>query len=457
MSIFDDENKKRFLVYGMGISGKGVARLLNAHGKEVILFDGNTNIDKKSVIEEIGLAADTRFIVGRLSNFDMDLFDVLALSPGISVNAPDIQHARAAGKDITGEIELAYEASKGRLIAITGTNGKTTTTTLAGELMKAAFDDVHVVGNIGYSYAAAADETTAKSVTVAEISSFQLETIKDFHADISALLNITPDHLDRHGSFEAYAQAKCRITNAQTEEDVCVINYDDEYLRELTENIRPQKFYFSRKAHLDDGVWYDGRSIIYSTEGRSVKIIDRTDISLMGDHNVENVMAAVCIAISMGMDVKDIAKVIKSFKAVEHRIEYVCDKKGVSYYNDSKGTNTDASMRAIESMTAPCILIAGGYDKGADFTEWVSSFNGRVKSMVLIGTTAGKIKETALGAGFTDIYMENDLKSAVYRCAQIAKTGDAVLLSPACASWDQFKGYEERGRMFKDLVRALPD
>jgi len=454
MGIFNVN--KTFLVYGMGISGKGVARLLSSMGENIILYDKNPDIDMDAVKREVGLREDTLAIKGELTEADLDRFDILALSPGVSIYQENVKAAQAAGKKVLGEIEIAYEASKGRLAAITGTNGKTTTTTLTGEIMKAAFDDVHVVGNIGYSYAEAADKTTEKSVTVAEISSFQLESIDAFRPDVSAILNLTPDHLDRHFTFENYCQAKLLIAKNQDENDTCVINYDDEILRKLSESLKPKKLYFSRKEKLDTGIYLDGEDIMYSDGKIVYKVISRSEISLVGDHNVENVMAAIGISIAMGVDLVTIASVIRTFKAVEHRIEYVCTKKGVKYYNDSKGTNPDAAAKAVAAMKH-CVLIAGGYDKHSDFTEWINGFDGHVKAMVLIGQTAQIIKDTALKCGFTNIYMAEDLAEAVAKCAELACPGEDVLLSPACASWGQFKNYEQRGRMFKDLANALPE
>jgi len=457
MGIFDTEEKKTFLVYGMGISGKGVAQLIHRMGSALILFDKNEKLDTAGVLEETGLPADTPFILGGLGPEDMDRFDILALSPGVSVYADDIKAAQAAGKKVLGEIELAFEAGRGRLAAITGTNGKTTTTALTGEIMKAAFPDVHVVGNIGKSYASAADSLTDSSVTVAEISSFQLESIEEFRPDVSAILNLTPDHLDRHFTFENYAKVKCLIASNQKSTDRCIINYDDKYLREITEDLTPEIIYFSRLCRLERGVYLDGQDIVWNDGTGPVRVISRPEISLMGDHNVENVMAAIGISIAMGVDIPVIAEVIRHFKAVEHRIEYTCTRRGVSYYNDSKGTNTDASEKAIASMVAPAILIAGGYDKGADFTDWIKGFGGKVKLMILIGATAEKIRRTALECGFTDIIMAGDLENAVRIAAEKAESGDAVLLSPACASWDQFKSYEQRGKLFKEYANALPD
>ena len=446
---------KKTLIYGMGLSGKGAARLLAAQGKELVLFDKNENIDMEAVKAEIG-TEDAVCITGLLKKEDLENVETMVLSPGVSAFCGDVKMAREAGVNISGEVEEAYKASKGRLIAITGTNGKTTTTALCGEIMKAAFSDVFVVGNIGRSYAQEALNTSDESITVAEISSFQLETTDSFHPDVSAVLNLTPDHLDRHLTFENYAACKMKIALRQNADEICVINHDDEYLRGLAEDITPKKICFSMKP-LKEGVYFDNGIIFYSDGKKKTEVIKREEIDLAGDHNVENVMAAVAVSVSMGVSLDVIRQVIKDFKAVEHRIEFTCEKRGVKYYNDSKGTNTDAAAKAVAAMTSPTVLIAGGYDKGADFTDWIKGFGGKIKAMVLIGETAQKIKDTALSLGFTDIYMADDLKEAVEICAKLSLPGENVLLSPACASWDQFKNYEARGRLFKEYARALPD
>ncbi|MBR6350346.1 MAG: UDP-N-acetylmuramoyl-L-alanine--D-glutamate ligase [Lachnospiraceae bacterium] len=451
-----DFNGKTVLVYGLGISGRGIVRLLHQNNISMVLYDANVDLDTDAFMSEYGLK-DTRFIKGSLKAEDLEGIDILALSPGISINAPDIKMAENAGLEILGEIEIAYQLSKGRIAAITGTNGKTTTTALVGEILGRAFPETFVVGNIGRSFASVADQTTENSVLAAEISSFQLESIKEFHPVVTAILNVTPDHLDRHGNMETYLECKMRIAENQTEDEVCVINYDDELLRNNYQKLRPEVVFFSRLTKLDKGVYLDGRDIILATGNEKIKVCSRDELLLMGDHNVENVCAAIAVTYAMGVDLETISQTVKEFRAVEHRIEYVCTKRGVAYYNDSKGTNTDAAQKAVDSMVAPTVLIAGGYDKGADFTDWINGFNGRVRDMILIGQTAEKIRDTALKCGFTNVHMAADLAEAVRMAAEIADSGDAVLLSPACASWGQFKNYEQRGTMFKEFARELPE
>ncbi len=450
-----DFKRKKVLIYGMGISGKGVAALLKKHDASLILFDSNENLDKEALLAELELSGRAEAVTGKMTEETLKGVDILALSPGVSIDAPDIRMARDLGVTVLGEIEIAFETAKGRLAAVTGTNGKTTTTALTGEIMKAAFPEVFVVGNIGKSYASVAEETTENSVVVAEISSFQLESVLEFHPEVSAVLNLTPDHLDRHGTFENYADVKMQIARNQTPQEICVINYDDEYLRQLSEKVVPKKLYFSRLQELEEGIFLKGDMICYRDKDGLKEIIRKDDMILMGDHNVENVMAACGIAIAMGVAIPVIAETVRNFHAVEHRIEFVCEKNGVSYYNDSKGTNTDAAEKAVSAMTAPTILIAGGYDKGADFTEWIQGFNGKVRDMVLIGQTAEKIRETALRCGFTNVHLCGDLKEAVLLSARMAEKGDAVLLSPACASWGMFKNYEVRGQRFKEIVESF--
>ena len=448
---------KKILIFGMGVSGKGVARLLRGKNVRIVLYDANPDLDKAALLNELQLPADTEIMTGDLTKDSFVGIDILALSPGISINAPFVKLAQECGVTVLGEVEIAYEISKGRLAAITGTNGKTTTTALTGEIMKAAFEKVFVVGNIGTSFASVADETTDDCVIVAEISSFQLESMAEFHPEVTAILNLTPDHLDRHGTFENYALTKLSITKRQSREETCVINYDDAYLREISKDITPRICYFSISEDLPEGIVLDGDVITYKKDGQKMPIINRYDMNLLGDHNVENVMAACGITLAMGVDIPTIAEVVRNFKAVPHRIEYVCTKKDVRYYNDSKGTNTDAAAKAIGSMTSPTVLIAGGYDKGVDFTDWINGFNGKVKDMILIGQTAEKIKETALACGFTALHMCEDLKEAVTLASELAKPGDAVLLSPACASWGQFQNYEQRGDLFKEYANALQE
>ena len=324
--------------------------------------------------------------------------------------------------------------------------------------MKTFFDEVFVVGNIGIPYTDVALDTTDKSVTVAEVSSFQLETIMDFHPDVSAILNITPDHLNRHGTMENYIEVKERVAVNQTEDDCIVLNYDDKILREFGEkkDLKPKVIFFSSTQTLKEGMYLDGDMMLYAHDGKKEEVLNvKTDMQLLGKHNYENVMAAVAMSIRMGVPMDLIRKAVKEFKAVEHRIEFVLERSGVRYYNDSKGTNPDAAIQAIRAMPGPTVLIAGGYDKHSEYDEWIEAFGDKVKYLVLIGQTRDKIAECARSHGFTDIMYAEDMAEAVRVCAAYANAGDNVLLSPACASWGMFDNYEQRGEIFKECVRNL--
>ena len=361
---------------------------------------------------------------------------------------------KAKNIPVWGEIELAYTYGRGDVLAITGTNGKTTTTTLLGEIMKQAARSVFVVGNIGTPYTGIASKTEDDSVIVAEISSFQLETVHSFRPKVSAILNITPDHLNRHHTMEAYIGAKERIAENQTEKDYCVLNYEDEVLREFGETVRAQVLYFSSRRKLNRGVWLEGDRIICNIDGET-EICRTGDLQILGTHNYENVMAAVAMAYVYGVPAEVIRQVITSFKGVEHRIEFVAEKNGVAYYNDSKGTNPDAAIRGIRAMNRPTRDLVVGYDKDSSYEEWIEAFDGKVKKLVLIGATREKIAQTARRLGFTDVVLADSFEEAFEKCTEYAQPGDAVLLSPACASWGMFKNYEERGDKFKELVEQL--
>lgn len=448
---------QKVLVAGSGISGIAAAKLLLDMGGEVVLYDGNEKLREEDLRKKFDENAKVSFVLGELTRTDLLGVELSIISPGISLEAPFVSVIDQAGIPIWSEIQLAYHCAKGRLAAITGTNGKTTMTALTGEIMKACYDSVFVVGNIGDPYTAHALETTEKSVTVAEVSSFQLETIMDFRPNVSAILNITPDHLNRHGTMENYIRIKECITLNQTKEDAVVLNYDDPVLREFGQNpeLKPRVIWFSSREMLKDGFCMDGDNIVYCQNGRQTVVVNVHDMQLLGRHNYENAMAAAAIALEIGVPMSDITRVIEGFHPVEHRIEFVRERTGVRYYNDSKGTNPDAAIQALRAMPGPTLLIAGGYDKNSEYDEWVSEFEGKVRYLVLIGQTRDKIAECAKKHGFTEIMYAEDMQEAVQVCAVYADIGDYVLLSPACASWGMFKNYEERGRVFKECVMAL--
>ena len=446
---------QKVLVAGTGISGIAAAKLLLAQGGEVVLYDGNEKLSAEGLKAKFDEGAKVTVVLGELKKLDLAGVELAVISPGISLEAPFVAVIDEAKIPIGSEIELAYHCTKGKIAAITGTNGKTTTTALTGEIMKHFCESVFVVGNIGDPYALHALETVEESVTVAEISSFMLETIMDFRPNVSAITNITPDHLDRHKTMECYIQVKEGIARNQTEEDTCVLNYDDPVLREFGKTLKCKVLYFSRKEQLESGIFMDGDMIIYRHDGKNEEVLNVNDLNIIGGHNHENVMTAVGITLSLGVPMHVIAEACKEFKAVEHRIEFVRERFGVKYYNDSKGTNPDAAIQAIKAMPGPTLLIAGGYDKHSEYDEWIESFDGKVRYLVLIGQTRDKIAECARKHGMNDIMYAEDLKEAVQVCASYANSGDFVLLSPACASWGQFKNFEERGTMFKEFVNAL--
>ncbi len=452
-----DLTGKRVLVVGSGISGIAATELLKKNGIETVLFDGNKDLDVEALKEKAPVFADVEILLGELKEQDMDRMDLVVLSPGVPTDLPMVNTMREKQIPIWGEIELAYQFGKGKIVAITGTNGKTTTTALTGEIMKNYFADVKVVGNIGIPYTSVAADTTEDTVTVAEISSFQLETTCDFKPEVSAILNITPDHLNRHHTMECYIKAKEDITKKQGPDDVCVLNYEDEVLREFGSRVQTKVLFFSSKRKLEQGLYLEGEDIFYAPgKGEeTIHVINVNDLNILGTHNYENVMAAVAMSVSMGVPMDKIIEVLKRFVAVEHRIEYVTEVHGVRYYNDSKGTNPDAAIKGIMAMNRPTYLIGGGYDKQSEYDEWIESFGGKVKKLVLIGQTREKIAECAKKHGFHDYVFCDSLEEAIDVCYQNAVSGDAVLLSPACASWGMFKNYEERGRIFKDYVRGL--
>ena len=449
--------EQKVLVVGTGISGIAAAELLQSKNVDTVLFDGNKELDLNKLYEKAPELKDMPIILGELTEEQMHEFGVAVLSPGVPTDLPMVERLRAQNVAIWGEIELAYYFGKGRLIAITGTNGKTTTTALTGAIMKNYYKDVRIVGNIGIPYTSEAATMTDDTVTVAEISSFQLETIHDFCPDVSAILNITEDHLNRHHTMECYINTKEDITRNQTKDQVCVLNYEDEVLRSFGESAPAKVVYFSSHRKLDNGFYLEGEDIYYAVDGQSTHVINVNELNLLGRHNYENVMAACAMSVNFGVPMDKIVEVLKIFQAVEHRIEYVTEKRGVKFYNDSKGTNPDAAIQGIRAMNRPTFLIGGGYDKQSEYDEWIEAFDGKVKKLVLIGQTAEKIENCAHRHGFMDTVRKDTFEEAIQYCYDNAKSGDAVLLSPACASWGMFPNYEERGRIFKEYVRNLEE
>ena len=448
---------KKVIVVGTGISGIGAVKLLCEVGAQAVLYDGNDKLDKAEIESRLPEGAEADIVLGTMEDSLLDSADLAVISPGVPIDSPVVVKFNEKNIPVWGEIELAYNYEKGIVAAITGTNGKTTTTTLVGEIIKAWGRETFVVGNIGNSYTAEVLKTTEGSVTVAEISSFQLETVHEFHPKVSAILNITPDHLNRHHTMECYIETKESITKNQTAGDTCVLNYEDEVLRRFGETLQTKVVFFSSKRKLEKGLYLDGEDIFYADGTTDTKVINVNELNILGKHNYENVMAAVGMSVSFGVPMDKIVEVLKRFQAVEHRIEYVTEKRGVKFYNDSKGTNPDAAIQGIRAMNRPTLLIGGGYDKQSEYDEWIESFDGKVKKLVLIGQTKEKIAECAKKHGFEDVILCDTFEEAIDTCYANAVSGDAVLLSPACASWGMFANYEERGRIFKEYVRNLAE
>ena len=455
---------RRVIVVGTGKSGIGSAVLLEKNGALPVLYDQNDKTDKEAVKavlrEKLGKETKAEVYTGDFPKALVENAVLTVLSPGVPGDADFVVYMKEHGMHVWGEIELAYHFAKGSVIAITGTNGKTTTTSLVGQIMQAHYDSVYIVGNIGNPYTDAAPLMREDTVSVAEISSFQLETIEEFHPRVSAILNITPDHLNRHHTMENYVAAKEAVTINQTQEDYCILNYENEYTRNFGDRCPAKVVYFSSAQRLENGLYYENEDIYLAVEGVPQRLLNvKTDMNLVGVCNIENVMAAIGISMSAGVPMETIVAAVKRFVAVEHRIEYVATKKGVVYYNDSKATNTDAAIQGIKAMDRPTILIGGGYDKDSTYDDWIRCFDGKVKKLVLIGQTREKIAACAVRCGFPkeDILFEDTFEAALETCVREAAAGDAVLLSPACASWGMFPNYEVRGTQFKEYVMNLKE
>jgi UDP-N-acetylmuramoyl-L-alanine--D-glutamate ligase len=447
------------MVAGMGKSGISAAELILNIGGRVLLYDSNETLDSETVLSKFDEdnVKNINVKLGKLNEEDIKDIRVCVMSPGISLETDFVKLLLTHRIQLWSEIQLAYFVAKGKIMAITGTNGKTTTTALLGEIMKRKYEKCFVVGNIGIPYTQIALDTDENSVTVLEVSSFQLETIIDFKPNVSAILNITPDHLNRHHTFENYSAIKKEICMNQTAQDHCILNYDDEQLREFGDSgeCKAKVVFFSVKNTLKEGVYVDNNTVYYSSPAKKVAVLSLDEVQLLGRHNHENICAAVAMAVVEGVDIDDIRQACYEFKAVEHRVEFVREKYGVKYYNDSKATNPDAAIQGLNAMPGPTILIAGGYDKQSVYDEWAKLFKDKLKYLVLIGSTRDKIAECAKKHGFNNIMYAETLQEAVRVCDSYADKGDYVLLSPACASWGMFDNYEQRGDIFKSCVKAL--
>ncbi len=445
----------KILVCGMARSGVSSAKLLKRLGATVTLSDTSDKLgDLPLTLEKEGYTV----ITGR--NPDDSLLneqDLVVISPGIPYDLPFLMEARRLGIRVWGEMELAAILCRCPILAITGTNGKTTTTTLMGDIIRYFNKNVKVCGNIGLPFTEVVYEMEQTDLAVLEVSSFQLETIQTFRPHIAAILNLTPDHLNRHKTFEEYVRMKARIFENQTKDDFLILNYDDENCRKLAALAKSKVIFFSRKTILDEGVFVQDNAIyanIFNFCGE-VLSLDLIPLTMIGTHSVENVLAAVSMSLCVPVTLMDIKRGVSGFKGAPHRLEYVREFKGVLYYNDSKGTNPDSAIKSVEAIEKPIILIGGGYDKGVEFDEWVRLFPGRVKLLIVLGEVTEKIIECCKAYNFFDFERVNSLKDAVDLAYAKAIPGDCVLLSPACASWDMFDNFEQRGDLFKDFVHEL--
>jgi UDP-N-acetylmuramoylalanine--D-glutamate ligase len=449
-------NGKRVLVVGLGKSGVASALFMKARGARVTVSDTKSGDELRNeipVLLDHGITVET----GGHGDRTFRGQDLIVVSPGVPVDAPPLVQARTLGESVIGEIELAAQFLPGPIVAITGSNGKTTTTTLTGEIMTAGGFQALVGGNIGTPAISLADRAKPDTVIVLEISSFQLETVQTFRPKVAVVLNVTPDHLDRHRTFEIYTDAKARIFENQQQDDFAVLNADDPTCVALAGRTRAQVFWFSRQKEVQQGAWVEDGKIVFRDKTGQRELLQVSDIPLKGAHNLENVLAAACAGILMGCAPEKIRQAVHEFKAVEHRLEFVATIGDVDYYNDSKATNVDATIKALESFPANILLILGGKDKGSDYTVLNDLLRQRVKRVYTIGAAAAKIEGQIVSAknGGPEVVHAETLENAIRKAHASAKPGDVVLLAPACASFDQFKSYEHRGKVFKEIVHSL--
>ena len=447
---------KRILLVGMARSGIACAALLKNHGAIPVLNDRKKEADFGNDLDHLH-DLDCEFRLGEDPVKLLDECDGLVISPGVPITAPVVTAAKERNIPMVGELEMAYSLLKGDVLAISGTNGKTTTTTLVGKIFENAGRITHVAGNIGYPVSAVAMNDRKEDMSVIEVSSFQLESIETFHPRVAALLNITEDHLNRHGTMAEYIRLKKRIFENQTAEDYAVLNMDDPELMKMVPDLKAQVAFFSRTQKVENGAFVEDGKIIWQWKGARRVICDADQILIPGPHNLENALAATAMTCALGVPGPVIRHTLMSFTGVEHRIEKVRVFEGVTYINDSKGTNVDSTIKAVQSMKAPTVILLGGYDKHTDFMplcrEMVAS--GQIAHAVVLGETARQIREQLEEAGYTSITRAYSMQDAVDKARMLAVTGGNVLLSPACASFDMFRDYEERGRVFKEIVHQL--
>nr|WP_273702530.1 UDP-N-acetylmuramoyl-L-alanine--D-glutamate ligase [Tepidanaerobacter syntrophicus] len=451
--MYMDFKNKYVLILGLARSGSAAAIKLSNLGAHVTISDikPRETFENADALESKGI----KLVFEGHPLTLLDNCDLLVLSPGIPSDIKIVTEAKKRNIPVISELELGYWFAASPIIAITGTNGKTTTTTLIGEILKNDGKRVAVAGNIGTPLVSEVEKTLENDYLVVEVSSFQLENILYFKPKISIILNITEDHLNRHKTFENYVNIKARIFENQTEEDYTILNYDDAVVRELARYAKSDVWFFSRKDVVRQGACIENDMIVIKNKGKTYPIAKVNEIGIKGSHNLENALAAACSTYLANTKVSSIAKTLKSFRGIEHRLEFVTEINGIKFINDSKATNPDAAQKAIEAVDGPIILIAGGYDKKSDYTDFVKSFDGKVKKLILIGETADAIENAAIKQGFLNVEKVNSLKEAVMCGYRAASCEDTVLLSPACASWDMFANFEERGRLFKEAVNSL--
>ncbi len=445
---------KKVLVVGAGKSGLATARFMLRRGAEVTVTDGREQDKLNGEWAELP-AGGVRAVLGYYPEVRPESCDLVVISPGVPPTVPPVAAARALGIPVTGELELAYRVAEAPIVAITGTNGKTTTTTLVGEIFKAAGRRTLVGGNIGVTLVDVIEDYGPRDVVVAEVSSFQLETAEQFRPHVAVILNIAPDHLDRHGSMENYTAAKARIFARQNKRDYTVLNYDDPGARALAAQAPGQVIFFSRRHSLEEGVLVRDDRITVRLNGVRRDILGVGELAIPGAHNLENALAAVAAACVMGVSTAVLAHTLRTFPGVEHRLETVVDIDGVRYINDSKGTNPEASIKALEAFDRPIVLLAGGRNKGSSFSAFAGQVREKVRVLVLLGECADEIERSVRAEGFGAVRRASGFREAVLEAYRVSVPGDIVLLSPACASWDMFSNYEERGNLFKQIVREL--
>ena len=447
---------KKVLVCGMARSGVSAAQCLYELGARVTISDSKAEEKLAEALQPLEGMDIRRCLGDQAQPADLESYDLAVTSPGIPMQAPILRAVQAAGVPLIGELELGAQVSRAPLYAVTGTNGKTTTTTLIGEIFRNLGKTTYVVGNIGYPFTACALQCGEEDVAVAEGSSFQLETISTFHPHIAVMCNITEDHLNRHGTMEEYIRVKERIFENMGQGDYAVLNLDDPIVRGMAERIPCAPAFFSRRQEVETGAYLEGEEVVFSLNGHKKRVLRADEIRIPGEHNLENALAATALTMLAGVPAPVVRHTLKTFPGVEHRIETVRTVEGVTYINDSKGTNVDASIRAVRAMKAPTVLLAGGYDKHTDFLPLAREIlASKIHTVVVLGDTAEQIERALRAVGFESILHAKTFEEAVLLARSCAREGENVLLSPACASFDMFQDYEERGRVFKEIVSRL--